>query len=178
MRFTPTPLAGVWIVEPEPHADSRGFFARLWDAAEFAARGLSPSLSQVSVSYNHLAGTVRGLHWQAEPYAEAKLIRVTAGTIWDVALDLRPESPTFRRWTSTELSAENRRMFYIPEGCAHGFQTLSDGAELTYHISVPFAAAAARGARWDDPAFGITWPRPVTVISDRDCAWPLQATSS
>ena len=169
--FTPTGLAGVWIVEPEPHADARGFFARLWDEAEFAGRGLNPHLAQVSVSFNRLAGTLRGMHWQAEPHAEAKLVRATAGAIWDVALDLRPDSPTHRRWVAEELSAANRRMLYIPEGCAHGFQTLTDDAEVTYHISAAHEPASGRGARWDDPAFGIAWPAPPTVVGERDRGW-------
>lgn len=173
MKFTPTEIAGVWVVEPEPYVDERGFFARLWDPAEFAARGLNPKLAQVSVSYNRLAGTVRGMHWQAEPHAEAKLVRVTAGAVWDVALDLRPDSPTRRRWVAEELSAANRRMLYIPEGCGHGFQTLTDGAEVTYHISAAYEPTAGRGARFDDPAFGIPWPRPVSVIGERDRTYPL-----
>ena len=173
MKFTPTAIAGVWVVDVEPHPDERGFFARLWDAGEFAARGLNPQLTQVSVSYNRLAGTVRGMHWQADPHAEAKLVRVTQGAIWDVALDLRPESPTYRRWVAEELSAASRRMLYIPEGCAHGFQTLTDEAEVTYHISAAYEPTAGRGARYDDPAFGIPWPRPVTVVGIRDQAWPL-----
>jgi len=173
VKFTPTAIQGVWIVEPEPHADERGFFARLWDPTEFRTHGLTPDLAQVSVSFNHLAGTVRGMHWQAAPYEEAKLVRVTAGAIWDVALDLRTDSPTFRRWVGEELSAGNRRMLYIPEGCAHGFQTLTDGAEVTYHISAPYEPTAGRGARWDDPAFGIAWPCSVSVIGERDLEWPL-----
>lgn len=174
MKFTPTAIAGVWVVEPEPHIDERGFFARLWDPDEFAARGLNPKLAQVSVSYNRLAGTIRGMHWQADPHSEAKLVRVTAGAVWDVALDLRPGSPTFRRWAAEELSAANRRMLYIPEGCAHGFQTLCDGAEVTYHISAAYVPAASRGARHDDPAFGIGWPLTVSVIGERDLGWPLE----
>jgi dTDP-4-dehydrorhamnose 3,5-epimerase len=168
-----TPLAGVFVIQPEPHHDDRGFFARLWDADEFASHGLNPNLAQVSVSYNRLAGTIRGMHWQAEPHAEAKLVRVTAGAIWDVALDLRPDSPTYRKWTAHELSATNRTMLYIPEGCAHGFQTLTDNAEVTYHISAKYEPTAGRGARYDDPAFAIPWPRPVTVISTRDREWPV-----
>jgi dTDP-4-dehydrorhamnose 3,5-epimerase len=173
VKFTPTAIAGVWVVEPEPHADERGFFARLWDPDEFATRGLNPKLAQLSVSYNRLAGTIRGMHWQTDPHAETKLVRVTAGAIWDVALDLRPSSPTRRRWVAAELTAANRRMLYLPEGCAHGFQTLTDGAEVTYHISVAYEPAAGRGTRWDDPAFGIDWPLPATVVGERDQSWPL-----
>jgi dTDP-4-dehydrorhamnose 3,5-epimerase len=171
LKFTPTRIPGVWLVEPEPHADERGFFARLWDPAEFRDRGLNPNLAQVSVSFNRLAGTVRGMHWQAAPHEEAKLVRVTAGAVWDVALDLRPHSPTFRGWVGEELSAANRRMLYIPEGCAHGFQTLTDGAEVTYHISAAYEPAAGRGARYDDPAFGIAWPHRLSVIGERDRGW-------
>lgn len=175
MKFTPIAIAGVWVVDPEPHADERGSFARLWDPDEFAARGLNPNLAQVSVSYNRVAGTVRGMHWQADPHAEAKLVRVTAGAVWDVALDLRPASPTFRKWVAEELSAANRTMLYIPEGCAHGFQTLTDGAEVTYHISAKYEPAAGRGVRWDDPAFDIAWPRPAAVVGERDRQWPPAA---
>ena len=173
MKYTPTVIEGVWVVEPVPHADDRGFFARLWDPAEFAARGMSPGLAQVSVSYNRLAGTIRGLHWQTAPHAEAKLVRVTAGAVWDVALDLRPDSPTYRRWVAEELSAANRRMLYLPEGCAHGFQTLADDTEVTYHISAAYEPPAGRGARWDDPAFGIAWPQAVTLVGERDREWPI-----
>ena len=171
MRFTSTAIGGVWIVEPEPHVDSRGFFARLWDPVEFASRGLNPNLAQVSMSRNILAGTLRGMHWQAPPHAEAKLVRVTRGAIWDVALDLRDDSPTFRKWFATELTVENRRMLYIPEGCAHGFQTLVDETEVTYHISVPYEPSAKRGVRWDDPAFGIEWQAPITSMDSCDKNW-------
>ena len=172
MKFTPTPLAGVWLIEPELRADERGFFARLWCPRELAARGLNPALAQTSVSFNHRAGTVRGMHWQAQPHAEAKLVRASRGAIWDVAVDLRPQSPTRLQSVGFELSADNRRMLYIPEGCAHGFQTLTDSAEVTYEISTFYDAASGRGARPDDPLLGLTWPLPVTVISSRDQEWP------
>ena len=172
MWFSPTHVPGVFVVEPEPHVDDRGFFARLWCPEEFAARGLNAKLAQVSLSYNRVRGTIRGLHYQAVPHAEAKLVRVTRGAIWDVAVDLRPDSPVHRKWTAAELSAENRRMLYIPEGCAHGFQTLTDDAEITYLISTPYVPDSARGARWDDPAFGIRWPLPPTVIGERDRSYP------
>lgn len=173
MKFTPTEIPGVLAVDIDPHADDRGFFARLWCPVEFAAHGLNPNLAQVSLSANRRRGTVRGMHWQADPDPEAKLVRVTRGSVWDVALDLRPGSSTYRRWTATELTGDNRRMLYIPEGCAHGFQTLTDDAEVTYHISAAYAPAQGRGARYDDPAFGIAWPLPVTAISARDRGWPL-----
>jgi dTDP-4-dehydrorhamnose 3,5-epimerase len=173
MTFTETDLAGVFAVNLQTHADERGFFARIWCPQEFTARGLNPNLAQVSMSFNAKAGTIRGMHYQAEPYAEAKLVRVTAGAVWDVALDLRPHSPTYLRWFGIELSAENRRMLYIPEGCAHGFQTLADNTEVTYHISVEYQPAAGRGVHWNDPAFAIRWPRPVTIVGERDAQWPL-----
>jgi dTDP-4-dehydrorhamnose 3,5-epimerase len=171
VRFTSTDLPGVFIIDVEAHADERGFFARVWCPAEFATRGLNPALAQVSVSYNRRRGTIRGMHYQAAPHAEAKLVRVTRGAVWDVAVDLRPDSATRRRWAAAELSADNRRMLYVPEGCAHGFQTLTDDCEVTYHISAPYHAAAGRGVRWDDPAFGIRWPEAATVIADRDRAF-------
>jgi dTDP-4-dehydrorhamnose 3,5-epimerase len=173
MRFLDTPLAGVRIVEPERKHDERGFFARLWCRDELSACGLCPELAQSSVSYNRRRGTVRGMHWQAEPFAEAKLVRCTRGAIQDVALDLRAGSATFGRWFAAELSADNHRQLYIPEGCAHGFQTLTDDAEVLYLISVPFHPELSRGVRWDDPAFNIEWPLPVSVIAERDRTYPL-----
>ncbi|HEX8243788.1 MAG TPA: dTDP-4-dehydrorhamnose 3,5-epimerase, partial [Longimicrobium sp.] len=158
MIFTATELAGAWIVDPERLEDERGFFARTFDAGEFARRGLRSAFPQCSVSFNARAGTLRGMHFQAEPHAEAKLVRCTAGAVYDVIVDLRPESPTRLRWIGVELSAANRRALYVPEGCAHGFQTLADASEVFYQISVPYAAESARGVRWNDPAFGITWP--------------------
>jgi dTDP-4-dehydrorhamnose 3,5-epimerase len=172
MTFTETLLEGVLVVGLEKHTDDRGFFARIWCPKEFAARGLNPDIAQVSLSYNAVAGTLRGMHYQAAPHAEAKLVRVTAGAIWDVALDLRPESKTFAQWFGTELTAENRRMLYIPEGCAHGFITLAENTEVAYHISAAYEPLAGRGVRWDDPAFDIRWPRSVTVIGPKDRAWP------
>lgn len=172
MKFTPTPLPGVYLIEPEPIEDERGFFARTFCAQEFAGHGLNPHLAQCSISYNARAGTLRGMHWQAEPHAEAKLIRCTQGAIYDVALDLRPHSPMFKRWFATELSAANHHMLYIPEGCAHGFQTLTDDCEVCYHISAPYVPDAAQGVRWDDPAFGIEWPLTTQrVISARDSGY-------
>lgn len=173
MKFSPVPIAGVVLVEPEPHSDERGFFARSFCTQEFAARGLNPCVAQCSISFNRSVGTLRGMHWQAEPYAEAKLVRCTQGAIYDVALDLRPGSPTFRHWHAAELSAANRRMLYIPGGVAHGFQTLSDAAEVCYQISTPFVPGAARGVRWDDPAFAIRWPDATgRILSARDATYP------
>ena len=172
MRFTETKVAGAFLIEPEPIADERGFFARTWCREEFADHGLTPELAQANLSFNHRQGTLRGLHYQAAPHAEAKLVRVTRGAIWDLALDLRRGSPTYLAWFGAELSDANRHMLYVPEGCAHGFLTLADGAEVAYQMSAPYAAEAARGVRYDDPAFGIRWPGEVAVINDRDRTYP------
>jgi dTDP-4-dehydrorhamnose 3,5-epimerase len=178
MIFTESALPGVLIVDIERLADERGFFARTYCAEEFAARGLVSSLSQCSVSFNARRGTLRGLHIQAAPHAEHKLVRCTAGAVFDVIVDVRPESPHYRRWLSLELTAENRRAAFVPPGFAHGFITLSDDAEVYYMISVPHAPAHARGFRWDDPAFGIQWPLTPTVISPRDANYPLLAAAA
>ena len=170
--FTATAVSGAWLIDPERLADDRGFFARTFCADELAARGLDARVAQTSIAWNRERGTVRGMHWQAPPHAEAKLVRCTRGAIHDVIVDLRPDSPSYRRHVAVELSAENRRQLYVPPGCAHGYQTLADDTEVAYQMSEPFAPAAGRGARWDDPAFGIAWPLPVTVISDRDRAYP------
>jgi len=173
MIFTETPLAGTWVVEPERVQDERGFFARTFDADEFARRGMRTAFPQCSVSFNARAGTLRGMHYQAAPHEEAKLVRCTAGAVYDVVVDLRPGSPTRMRWFGVELSAGNHRALYVPEGFAHGFQTLVDGSEVFYQISARYHAASGRGVRWDDPAFGIRWPSAeVRVISDRDGAYP------
>ncbi|HEX8066161.1 MAG TPA: dTDP-4-dehydrorhamnose 3,5-epimerase family protein [Thermoleophilaceae bacterium] len=172
------PIAGAWTIEVEPSADERGMFARTFDAGAFAERGLSAELAQCSTSFNRRAGTLRGLHYQAEPHGESKLVRCTAGAAFDVMVDLRPDSPTHRRWHGVELSAENRRSVYVPRGVAHGFQTLVDGTELLYMIDVPFAPDAARGVRWDDPAFGVEWPDPPEgrTMSERDRTFPDYVT--
>jgi dTDP-4-dehydrorhamnose 3,5-epimerase len=180
MRFGETPIAGAWVVDVEPSSDERGLFARTFDADLFAERGLSSSFPQCSTSFNHRAGTLRGLHYQAEPHAECKLVRCTAGAVFDVMVDLRPGSPTNARWYGLELSAADRRAVYVPRGVAHGFQTLVDGSELLYLIDTPYEPAAARGVRWDDPAVGIEWPEPPggeRVISERDRAFPDHITS-
>ncbi len=173
MIFRETKLPGIFIVEPERFADERGFFARTWCQDEFAAHGLNPRLVQCNISFNEKKGTLRGMHYQIAPHAEAKLVRCTMGAIYDVALDLRPDSPTFRQWIAVELTAENRRALYIPEGFGHGFQTLVDDTEVLYQMSEFFSPEAARGVRWDDPAFGIMWPGDDRNISDRDRRWPL-----
>jgi dTDP-4-dehydrorhamnose 3,5-epimerase len=152
--------------------DERGFFARTWCREEFADHGLTPELAQCSISFSHRKGTLRGLHYQAAPHQEAKLVRCTRGAIWDVALDLRRDSPTYRAWFGVELSAANRAALYIPEGCAHGQLTLSDDSEVLYQMSAPYVPSAARGVRYDDPAFGIEWPGEVVVINDRDASYP------
>ena len=172
MTFEPTAIPGVVVVRPEPFADERGHFARTWDGEAFAAHGLSPVVAQCSASFNEKSGTLRGMHYQAAPHAEAKLVRCTRGRVFDVALDLRPDSPTFKRWFGVELSAESGAALYVPEGCAHGFLTLEDASEVFYMISAPYAPEAARGVRWDDPAFGIEWPARVRAIKDRDAAYP------
>jgi dTDP-4-dehydrorhamnose 3,5-epimerase len=172
MIFRATGIDGAWVIEAEQLGDERGFFARTWDAEEFAERGLNPRLAQCSISYNRARGTLRGLHYQAAPFEEAKLVRCTAGAIFDVVVDLRPESSSFKGWFGEELSAENRRALYVPEGCAHGFLTLADDSEVHYQISQPYMPQAARGVRWNDPAFGITWPGDVVVINERDCSYP------
>jgi dTDP-4-dehydrorhamnose 3,5-epimerase len=172
MRFTETKVAGAFLIEPEPIADERGFFARTWCREEFAGHGLTGELAQANISYNHRRGTLRGLHYQAAPHAEAKLVRVTRGAIWDLALDLRRDSPTYLAWFGAELTDENRQMLYVPEGCAHGFLTLTDDAEVAYQMSAPYAPEAARGVRFDDPAFAIEWPGEVVVINERDRTYP------
>jgi dTDP-4-dehydrorhamnose 3,5-epimerase len=172
MIFRETSVAGAWIVEPERQVDDRGFFARTWCATEFARHGLSPRLVQASVSYNYRRGTLRGLHYQVAPHAEAKLVRCIRGAIYDVAVDLRPESPTFRRHAAVVLDTNNRLALYVPEGCAHGFQTLADHTEVLYQRSAVYAPEAARGVRWDDPAFAISWPPADRIIAERDRRYP------
>jgi dTDP-4-dehydrorhamnose 3,5-epimerase len=172
MLFSPTALAGAWVVEPERLADERGYFARTWCAEELAARGLEPRLAQCSVSFNHRRWTLRGLHYQAPPSAEVKIVRCARGALYDVAIDLRPDSTTFRRWIGVELTADNGRALYVPRGFAHGFLTLADATEVSYQISAPYHPAAARGVRYDDPFFGVVWPGPVEVIAARDRDYP------
>ncbi|MCA1684726.1 MAG: dTDP-4-dehydrorhamnose 3,5-epimerase [Planctomycetia bacterium] len=173
MIFLELDLAGAFLVEPERLEDGRGFFARTWCRREFEARGLDPRLAQCSVSFNARRGTLRGMHYQAAPHAEAKLVRCTRGAVFDVVLDLRPGSPTFARWASSELTADDHRMLYVPAGFAHGFQTLADRTEVFYQMSEPFEPSSARGVRWDDPAFGIAWPPAADrVISERDRGFP------
>lgn len=172
MIFTETRVRGVWVIEPERKADARGFFARTWCQAEFGKHGLNSNLAQCSISHNKRKGTIRGMHFQDKPWPEVKLIRCTMGAIYDVALDLRRDSPTFKQWVAEELSAENRRMLYVPQGCAHGFQTLKDNTEVYYQMSESYHPEAAGGVRWNDPAFSIAWPLADVVVSDRDDRFP------
>jgi dTDP-4-dehydrorhamnose 3,5-epimerase len=174
MRFGATPIPGAWVIDVDPASDERGSFARTFDAREFAARGLRPVVAQCSTSFNHRAGTLRGLHYQAAPHGECKLVRCTAGAVFDVLVDLRRDSPAHARWHAVELSSENRRAVYVPRGVAHGFQTLVDACEVLYTIDVPYVPEAARGVRWDDPAFGIDWPEPPgeRIVSARDRGFP------
>jgi len=170
--FTPTAAAGVVLIDPEEMEDERGFFARIWDQAEFEARGLNSKVVQCSVSFSERRGTLRGMHYQAWPYEEAKLVRCVRGALHDVIIDLRSDSPTFRQHFSTVLRAGDYRALYVPEGVAHGFQTLEDSTEVLYQISEAYRPEAARGVRWDDPVFGIRWPETVHVISERDRSYP------
>jgi dTDP-4-dehydrorhamnose 3,5-epimerase len=172
MMFEGTVLPGVFLIRPEPRADVRGFFARTWCADEASAHGLNPRVVQCNVSFNRLRGTLRGMHYQESPHSETKLVRCTRGAIHDVILDLRPDSPTFRRWAAFALTSENRLGLYVPEGMAHGFQTLEDDTEVFYQMSEFYAPGSARGVRWDDPAFTITWPIPDPILSERDLSYP------
>jgi dTDP-4-dehydrorhamnose 3,5-epimerase len=170
--FDETPLPGAWLVQIEPKRDERGFFARTFAASEFEARGLNPVVAECSVSFNPVRGTLRGLHYQAEPHGECKLIRCNRGAVYDVLVDLRPESPTYCRWFGVELTADAGTLVYAPMGVAHGLLTISDGSEVAYQISSPFVPTASRGVRWDDPVFAIEWPGTARVISERDRTYP------
>lgn len=172
MIYTPTEIPGAFIVDIEPRRDDRGFFARAWCREEAAARGLNMDFVQSNVGFSPRRGTLRGLHFQAQPHAECKLVRCTAGAVFDVVADLRRDSPVYRRWAAVELTADNRRMLYLPEGTAHGYLTLADNTELVYETTRAHAAASARGVRHDDPALSIAWPIPIAVISDADRNWP------
>jgi dTDP-4-dehydrorhamnose 3,5-epimerase len=172
MLFHPTTLTGARLIQLEPSRDSRGFFARTFCVEEFAAHELETSYPQHSVSFSSRRGTLRGMHYQREPHAEVKLVRCLRGMIWDVIIDIRPDSPTYRQWEAFELSDANDRQLYIPKEFAHGFQTLSDDVEVSYLISEPYEPQAAAGIRHDDPAFAIRWPLSVTEISKRDLQWP------
>lgn len=172
MTFHETTIPGAFEIHLETRQDERGFFARTWCRQEFASHGLNPELAQCSISFNTRKGTLRGLHFQVAPHAEAKLVRCTSGAIYDVALDVRPQSPTFRQWCAVVLTAKKRNQLYVPEGCAHGFLTLEPDTEVAYQISALYNLQSARGVRWDDPAFGIEWPASVQVVSERDRTYP------
>lgn len=172
MRFFETDLDGARLIELEPIRDERGFFSRSFCVKEFAAQSLETNFVQHSLSYSAAGGTLRGMHFQAAPHSEVKVVDCVKGAIWDVIIDIRPDSPTYRKWQGFELTAENRRQLYIPAGFAHGFQTLSDNTEVHYLISAFYEPSAARGLRYDDPSFAIRWPLPIAVISAKDLAWP------
>jgi dTDP-4-dehydrorhamnose 3,5-epimerase len=172
VRFEPTPLAGAVLIDVEPHVDERGFFARTWCADEFAAAGLPDRFVQSSVSWNDRRHTLRGMHWQAEPHGEGKLVRCTRGAIFDVVVDLRPDSATYLQHVAVELDQENRRALFVPPGLAHGFLTLVRGTEVLYQMDTAYEPSTACGARWDDPLFGISWPVRPAVISTRDRSYP------
>ena len=173
MRFTETELRGAFLVNLEARSDDRGFFARTFCAQEFEAHGLKPAVAQCNVSYNHKKGTLRGMHYQVAPATEAKLVRCTRGAIYDVVIDLRPNSPTYLRHIGVELTEDNRCALYVPEMFAHGYQALTDGAEVVYQVSEPYAPGFERGLRFDDPTFGIAWPEAVSAISEKDATWPM-----
>jgi dTDP-4-dehydrorhamnose 3,5-epimerase len=173
MIFTESPLPGAFLVDMARLEDERGFFARAYCTEEFAARGLGAEMRQCSVSYNRMKGTLRGLHYQSAPHEEHKLVRCTAGAIFDVIVDIRPQSPHYRRWFGTQLTAENRRSLFIPPGYAHGFVTLCDQTEVYYMISASHAPEHSRGYRWNDPAFSIQWPLVPGIVSQRDAQYPL-----
>lgn len=172
MIFTQTPLAGAWTVDPEHHADDRGSFARTFCAREFEMRGMNPRVAQSNVSVNKGRGVLRGMHFQRAPHGETKLVRVTRGSVFDVIVDLRADSASYKKWFGVELSAESGRALYVPLGFAHGFQTLSDDAEVLYLMGDFHAPGSGVGVRYDDPVFAIDWPAPPSIISPADLAFP------
>ena len=173
MQFTASRIPGTWVIDITPIRDQRGFFAMTWLPDELRRRGIDPAVAQCNLAFNHKRGTLRGMHFQAAPHGQAKIVRATRGALLDVIVDLRPDSPTWRQWESFELTADNRRMLYIPAGLAHGYLTLTDDAEMFYQASSPWAPQAEGGVRWNDPAFGITGPFEPAVISEKDQNWPL-----
>jgi dTDP-4-dehydrorhamnose 3,5-epimerase len=172
MIFTETKLSGAFIIDLEKRGDSRGFFARSFCQDEFERHGLVNKVVQTNVSLSKHQGTLRGMHYQEAPYAETKLVRCTQGAIYDIIVDIRPESPTFKQWIGVELSSSNHRMLFVPQNFAHGFITLMDDSEVTYQVSQVYHRGSERGLRYNDPALGIIWPREVNVISDKDASWP------
>ena len=177
MRFTETELVGVCVIDPSPHQDDRGRFMRAWCTREFAQHGIDFLPVQANMGFSVGKGTIRGLHYQQAPALEAKLVRCTRGSAFDVALDLRPDSRSYGKWFGVDLSAENGRMLYVPQGCAHGFQSLEDGTEVHYMTSAFYAPDAVRGVRFDDPVFNIHWPLAATTVSEQDRKWPLVGKS-
>lgn len=173
MIYTPSKIPGAWIIDITPVPDVRGFFAMTFLPNELSERGMDPSLAQCNLAFNHRRGTLRGMHFQRSPHAQAKIIRATRGALLDVIVDLREDSTTFRQFDAVELSADNRRMLYMPKGVAHGYLTLVDDTEAYYHASSPWVPAAEAGVRWDDPALAIAWPFTPTLVSERDQQWPL-----
>jgi len=172
MKFTPTSFRDAWLIQLEPASDHRGFFARTFCIEEFAAHGLETRYVQHSTSFSTRKGTLRGMHYQREPHSEVKVVRCARGIIWDVIVDIRPDSPTYRRWQNFELSSERGDQLYIPKGFAHGLQTLCDNVEVNYLISESYSPQSALGIRYNDPVFGITWPLPITEIAAKDLRWP------
>jgi dTDP-4-dehydrorhamnose 3,5-epimerase len=181
MELLPATLHGSYTISIRRIGDDRGFFARIWDEAIFAEQGIPIRNIQTNLSYNRRRGTIRGLHWQVEPYAESKLVRCTRGAVFDVAVDLRRDSPTFGRWQGVTLTAEERNLVFVPAGCAHGYQALEDDAEVSYQVSHEYVPGSEQGIRWNDPALGIEWPiTDDVIVSDKDAAWPdleLEAVS-
>jgi dTDP-4-dehydrorhamnose 3,5-epimerase len=174
VRFRETGVAGAWVIDPAPRQDERGRFMRAWCAREFEQRGIGFVPVQANMGFSRARGTVRGMHFQTAPALEAKLVRCTRGSMFDVALDLRPGSPSYGKWWGEELTAENGRMLFVPELCAHGYQTLEDDTEMYYLTSAFYAPESATGVRFDDPAYSIAWPLEATVVSPQDLGWPLQ----
>jgi dTDP-4-dehydrorhamnose 3,5-epimerase len=172
MFFTATELKDAFIIDLDRREDNRGFFARTWGQDLFEQQGLVARVVQANMSYNHTRGTLRGMHFQKAPYAETKLVRCVRGAIYDVIIDLRPDSPSYKRWIGVELTADNRRALYVPEGFAHGFQTLEDHSDVMYQVSQFYTPGSEGGVRYNDPAFDIQWPLPVSIISDKDQRWP------
>jgi dTDP-4-dehydrorhamnose 3,5-epimerase len=172
MKFTPTPLRDAWIIDLEPRADDRGFFSRVFCADEFAEHGLEATVAQGNLSFNHRAGTLRGMHYQLPPASETKLVRCIRGGVFDAVIDLRPDSETYLQSFGVELTADNRRSLYVPAMFGHGYLTLTDGAEVEYLVSEFYAPGRERGLRWDDPVMDVDWPVPVEVLSEKDANWP------
>lgn len=172
MKFISIPLVGAYLIEIEPTFDERGFFARSWSSVEFGEHGLNHSPAQCSISFNTRKGTLRGMHYQEQPHGETKLVRCSSGAIFDVIVDLRPASANYCKWFGIELTAANRKMVYVPDGFAHGFQTLTNDTEVFYQISEDYRSEYSKGVRWDDPLFGIVWPLGVSVLSERDRSFP------